>query len=211
MHLTFFQSPSAAASGEFSFIESGGGVVSSVRSQLSHEAGLRRSNITDEFEEEENSAMGRARGFKTIGANMSGAESTSNKARFDFTAAAQREEELAPAKAKRFNFSAAATPLDERKPGGEGRSARFELGATATGEGQVGALKADTMQVDDEIYCAPSLKRTNKNGDEQPELRLVRILSSAPHQCGGRVSGGLKVCLQLTDECTSMSPIRRAR
>ena len=49
----FFQSPSAAASGEFSFVESGGGVVSSAdRSQLSHGVESRRSDITDDFEEE---------------------------------------------------------------------------------------------------------------------------------------------------------------
>jgi hypothetical protein len=134
---------------------------------------------------------------------MSDTEATSDKARFDFGAAAQRQEDTAPVEeANRFSFSAAASPLDERKPTGDKRSARFEFSAPTTGQGRVGASIADGMQVDDEVYRAPALKRSNKSGEDQPELRLVRILSAAPHRCGGRVSGGLKVCLQLADECT---------
>jgi hypothetical protein len=198
-----------------------------VQSDLSHESSAsrpasaeRRLEIQQEFEEE-NSAVGRARSFKSIGASMADVDpiskvtesggfnfgaverdsSATNSEGFSFASSV-----LNPAKeprrtsTERFNFAAG---VSEKSAGLKAeRVTRFMLGRHSKTDQE---SPGNPMEVDEDaggVYRAPTQKRPNKLGEDQPELKLIRIPERFNQLCGGQVSGGLKVCLQVGDECS---------
>jgi hypothetical protein len=197
-----------------------------VQSDLSHESSAsrpasaeRRLEIQQEFEEE-NSAVGRARSFKSIGASMAAGETSSKSAEsgeFNFAAGSTDSRggrdsfdtspsfsnppaESRGTAAERFNFASAVVGKSEGSK--EDRVTRFNFGRNARADNDGSGKPMEVDEEAEDVYRVPVQKRPNKLGEDQPELKLIRIPENFVQICGGQVSGGLKVCLQASDECS---------